>query len=187
MGTLISFSQEVANLLYATHGSPLQNCIQCATCSSTCPSAQFMEYSPRQIIAMIHAGLRDEVLASNSFWYCASCYECTARCPRGINIADMMYGLKRYSIWKNRYPSGLIGPEFSRRFVTMILRSGKSFEPLLAPSFIFQNGWRGFLSEMRGALALLLRGRLPLWPHRIKRIRNFQQMLRHIIPIGRPA
>ena len=187
MITRPSFSQEVANLLYAAEGSPLLVCMQCGTCSSTCPAAPFMDHSPREIIAMIAADLKEEVLASNAFWYCASCYSCTVRCPRGINIADMMYGLKRYSLWRNQYPQGLIGPDFSRRFARIIVRTGKSFEPALAPAFIFHAGLRGLLGEIRTALALFLKGRLPLIPSRVKRAKNFRRMLSRIIPLARPA
>jgi len=161
--------------------------MQCGTCSSTCPAAEFMDHSPREIIAMIAAGLKAEVLSSNAFWYCASCYSCTVKCPRGINIADMMYGLKRYSMWKNQYPKGLIGPDFSRRFARMIVRRGKSFEPALAPAFIFHSGLWGLLGEVRTALALFRKGRLPLIPSRVKRSKPFRRMLSRIIPLARPA
>src|SRR3972149_11200803 len=133
---------------------------------------------------MIGANLKYEVLSSNSFWYCASCYHCSVRCPRGINIADMMYALKRYSIWKNQYKHGLIGPDFSKRFVKMIMRTGKSFEPALAPSFILKYGWRGLLHDVGTALALFLKGRLRVGPTRIKRVKPFRRMLGRIIPLG---
>lgn len=179
-----SFSKEISNLLYAAEGNPINSCIQCGTCSGTCPAAEFMDHSPREIIAMIGADLKDAVLSSNTFWYCASCYHCSARCPRGINIADMMYALKRYSIWKNQYKHGLIGPDFSKRFVKMIMRTGKSFEPALAPSFILKYGWRGVLHDARMGLTLFLKGRLPLLPTKIKRVKPFRRMLGRVIALG---
>ncbi len=179
-----SFSKEVSNLLHATHGNPIHTCIQCGTCSGTCPAAEFMDHTPRELIAMIRANLKDEVLASNTFWYCASCYHCTVRCSRGIDIADMIYELKRYSIWKNHYREGLIGPVFSETFVKMILRSGRSYEPVLAPSYIFSYGVREFLQEAQTANSLMLKGRLPLLPPRIKRLENFRRMVGRIIPVG---
>jgi len=184
MVTRPCFSEEVSHLLYATEGSPIHHCIQCGMCSASCPAAEFMEHSPREVVAMIAANLKDKVLSSDSFWYCASCYQCTVRCPRGINIADMMYALKRYSMWKNRYKPGLIGPDFSKRFVKMIMRTGKSYEPALAPSFILKYGWRGVLHDARMALTLFLKGRLPLLPTRIRRVKPFRRMLGRVIPLG---
>ncbi len=68
-----SFSREITHLLYAVGGNPISTCIQCGTCSATCPAAEFMEHSPREVIAMIGADRRGEVLSSNTFWTCASC------------------------------------------------------------------------------------------------------------------
>ncbi len=184
MTEAITFRQEVANLLHASEGNPVNICIQCGTCSGTCPVAGYMDHSPRQIIAMINAGMKEEVMDSNTFWYCASCYHCTVRCPQEINITELMYALKRYSIWKGRYKEGLIGPTFSETFVKMIVRSGRSFEPVLAPSYIFSFNAREFLQEVQNATELMLKGRLPLLPARIKRLENFRRMIGRIIPMG---
>lgn len=179
-----TFSEEIANLLHAAHGNSLNTCIQCGTCSGTCPVAGYMDYTPRRLIAMIRADLKDEVLASNTFWYCASCYHCTVRCPSHIDIAELMYALKRYSIWQNRHREGLIGPVFSEAFVKMILNIGRSYEPVLAPAYIFSYGLREFLQEAQTATSLMLKGRLPLLPGRINRLTNFRRMIGRIIPIG---
>jgi len=184
MAAKLSFSTEISNLLYAARGNPIQTCIQCGTCSGTCPVVEFMDYTPREIIGMIRADFKDEVLASNTFWYCASCYHCTVRCPQGIDIAEMMYALKRYSIWKSQYQEGLIGPVFSETFVKTILRSGRSYEPVLATSYLFSYGIRELLQEAQTATSLMLKGRLPLLPPRIKRLENFRRMVGRIIPVG---
>ena len=179
-----SFSDEVSNLLYAAHGNPIKTCIQCGICSGTCPVAGFMDHTPRRLIAMINADLKDQVLASNTFWYCASCYHCTVRCPSGIDIAGLMYALKRYSIWKNQYQEDLIGPVFSETFVKTIVKSGRSYEPILATSYLFSYGVQEMLQEAQTATSLMLKGRLPLLPPRIKRLENFRRMVKRIIPLG---
>ena len=43
------------------------------------PSGPDMEHTPRRLFAMIEAGLKEEVLRSNTPWYCVSCYYCMAR------------------------------------------------------------------------------------------------------------
>jgi heterodisulfide reductase subunit C len=132
---------------------------------------------------MINAGLRDEVLASNTFWTCASCFACSEHCPKGIHPAELMYTLKRYSIWKNRFRDDLIGPEFSKRFVRTILKTGKSYEPGYAPAFILEGGFQGLLRELRWAVRLLSKGRLPLIPSRVHRVEQFRRMLSRIMPL----
>lgn len=184
MAETIRFQDEVVNMLHATVGNPLNTCMQCGTCSGTCPVAGFMDHSPRRLIAAIQASLKERVLKSNTFWYCASCYQCTVRCPRGIDIAEMMYALKRYSMWKGQHPDGVIGPVFSETFVKTIVKSGRSYEPVLATSYLFTYGVPEILQEAQTATSLMLKGRLPLLPPRIKRLESFQRVIRRIVPLG---
>lgn len=178
-----SFVQEITNLLHAARGRPITACMQCGTCSGTCPVAGFMDATPRRLIALINGGFKDQVLDGNTHWYCASCYQCTVRCPRGIDIAELMYGLKRYSIWKNQHQAGLIGPVFSETFVKTIVRSGRSFEPVLATSYFFTCGAQALLEEAVTATSLMLKGRIPLLPPRIKRLEHFKRMIGRILPL----
>ena len=106
------------------------------------------------------------------------------RCPSNIDIADLMYAMKRYSIWKHQYKEDLIGPTFSEAFVKTIQRSGRSYEPVLAPSYIFTYGVRDLLQEVNTATNLMLKGRIPVLPARIKRLENFKRVLGRIIPTG---
>jgi heterodisulfide reductase subunit C len=184
MATKTTFRHEISNMLYASHGNPVDICIQCGTCAATCPVAGFMDHTPRKLIGLIRSDFKDEVLNSNTYWYCASCYHCTARCPKGIDIAELMYALKRYSMWKSSSKEGLIGPTFSETFVKMILRSGRSYEPVLAPSYMLSFNLREFLQEAQTATALMLKGRLPVLPPRIKRLENFKKMVHRVLPIG---
>ena len=182
-----SFSEEVANLMYAAKGNPLNACIQCGTCSGTCPSVEYMDHTPRRMIGMILADYKEEVLASNTFWYCASCFHCTVRCPSEIDIAGTMYALKRYSIWKHIHQEGLVGPIFSETFVKTILRSGRSYEPVMATSYLFSSGVKELIQEASMATGLMLKGRLPVLPPRIKRLDNFKRMIKKVIPLGEPS
>ena len=143
-----------------------------------------MEHTPRGLIGMIGAELKDEVLASNTYWSCSSCYHCTARCPAGINITGLMYGLQRYSMWRDRYAEDLIGPAFTEGVVKMVMRTGRTFEPALAPTYVHKYGARGMIEEVRTASALFFKGRMPLLPKKIKRLDNFRQMVRRVIPLG---
>ena len=182
--TTLPFYKEINNLLYKAHGNPISTCIHCGTCAGTCPAVEYMDHTPRELIGMINANEKEAVLKSNTFWSCSSCYHCTVRCPAGIDIAGLMYGLKRYTIWKSEYKEDMIGPEFSESFIKMIMRTGRSFEPVLAPTYIFKYGARELLQEAQMATKLVLKGRMPLLPKKIKRLENFKRMVRRIIPIG---
>ena len=110
--------------------SHLDSCIQCGTCGGSCPSGSAMDYTPRDIFAMIRADMRVEVLKSNTPWMCVSCYFCTVRCPQDIHITDVMYTLKNMSMEANLYNP--VAADFSKTFISMVENYGRGFEIGLA-------------------------------------------------------
>ena len=78
--------------------SVLRTCIQCGTCSASCPTAYAMDYTPRQLWKLIQLGLKEEVVNSRTFWLCTTCKACTVRCPRGIDLTQTMLMLKEYAV-----------------------------------------------------------------------------------------
>lgn len=76
----------------------IKRCIQCGTCSTSCPTAYAMDYTPRQVWRLIQLGFVEEVLSSQTFWLCTVCSACQVRCRRGINIKDEMVALKEWAI-----------------------------------------------------------------------------------------
>jgi Fe-S oxidoreductase len=75
----------------------LFSCMQCGTCTSSCPTAYAMDYTPRQLWQMLRLGMEQEVLNSQTFWLCTACKSCQVRCPRGISLTDAMIALKEYA------------------------------------------------------------------------------------------
>jgi len=94
-----------------------------------------------------------------------------------------MYALKRYSIWKHVHQEGLVGPTFSETFVKTILRSGRSYEPILATTYLFSAGVKDFIQEAVTGTKMMLKGRMPVLPPRIKRLDNFKRMVSRVIPL----
>ncbi len=76
----------------------LLTCMQCGTCSASCPTADLMDYSPRQLWELVRLGLRDVVMNSRTFWLCTQCYACSARCPRGILTSTTMRRLREWAV-----------------------------------------------------------------------------------------
>ncbi len=86
----------------------LFSCMQCGTCTSSCPTAYAMDYTPRQLWQMMRLGMEEEVLNSQTFWLCTACKSCQVRCPRGISLTDTMIALKEYAIRKEiNVPAGM--------------------------------------------------------------------------------
>ncbi|HKJ98574.1 MAG TPA: 4Fe-4S dicluster domain-containing protein [Desulfotignum sp.] len=70
-------------------------CIQCGTCSASCPNLDFMDMTPRRMWRYLLAGRVEKVFASHTFSLCSSCYVCTLRCPRGLPLTEAMAALKQ--------------------------------------------------------------------------------------------
>lgn len=108
-------------------GAHVLACIQCGTCTGSCPMADAMEYPPRKIIAMIRAGMRDEVLSSNSMWFCLSCYMCTARCPRDVKPTELAHALESLAT-QHGYRVDSTTPAMYRSFVGSVQGNGRVHE-----------------------------------------------------------
>jgi heterodisulfide reductase subunit C len=76
-------------------GQNLLVCYQCGKCSAGCPAVHDMDILPNQIIRFAQMGLKEELLASKAIWVCASCMTCNVRCPKGINIAEIIEALRQ--------------------------------------------------------------------------------------------
>ena len=76
-------------------GQNLLACYQCGKCSAGCPVVAQMDILPNQIIRFAQLGLEDDLLASKAIWTCASCMTCNVRCPKGINIAEVIEALRQ--------------------------------------------------------------------------------------------
>lgn len=76
----------------------LLTCYQCGTCSASCPAAQLMDFTPRQLWQMVRLGMRETVMSSRTFWLCTQCYACQVRCPRDIAIGETMRRLREWAI-----------------------------------------------------------------------------------------
>lgn len=158
-------------------GEKVVDCFQCGTCSGSCPTAHVMDYTPRRLFAMIKAGLRDEVLNSNTFWYCTSCYTCTVRCPRKIKITDVMYALKRIASRENRPARGAAARTFYRAFVGIVERDGRIFEPELMTRYMLKTNPVQLLKQSRLGLKLLRHRRFPLRRHRIRGMKDLKKII----------
>ena len=81
-------------------GQNLLACYQCGKCSAGCPAVSGMDILPNQIIRYAQLGFKDELLQSKSIWICASCFTCNARCPKGINIAEVIEAIRQILLRK---------------------------------------------------------------------------------------
>ena len=165
----------LAQVLATRGGERVLECYQCGTCSGSCPVLLEMKYGPRQIMHMIHLGLEDEVLSSPDIWYCVSCYSCTCRCPRDIEITDVMAALRSLALQKGFTQDK--EAKFSRAFAETVRLHGRMFEPeLLARYYAHVLDLPGLLRQIPLGLKMLCKGKLPLLPEHVKNTQTWRQI-----------
>lgn len=148
----------------------IQSCIQCGTCTGSCPNAFAMDLTPRQLWQHVLLGQRDPVFHSRTFTLCSACYFCTLRCPRGLHLTEAMHALKQAAA-RERLPRYRPVTAFFRHFMQSVRRHGRVNELEFMTCY---------LAEMKNPLLplrysglgvrLAAKGKLPLrWPLRRKR------------------
>ncbi len=168
------FGQEVMSVPGCDN---LKNCIQCGTCSGVCPLSIYMDYSPRQVMALTRADFKNEVLRSHTIWLCASCYACTVECPREIRITDIMYELKQRAMHEGIYPKKFPIPVLAQEFTKMAQKHGRITENILATLLFLKTNWLAAIGMWRLGLGLILRGRFSFKFESIKRKDELSRMM----------
>lgn len=183
-----TFFEEV---IRATPGglTNLELCLQCGTCGGSCPSGPDMDHTPRVLFAMISAGMKKQVLRSNTPWYCVSCYYCTVRCPQEIHITDLMYTLKRMAIKEGFYRESTAAdiPDFSQTFIEYVENYGRSFEFGLATRYHLAHHPLDMVKMAPMGLGMWRKGRMDLTPKRIKDLDQLRAILDKAKQLGGEA
>lgn len=154
-----NFAMEIASI---PEGEGLFECIQCGTCSGTCPMSIYMDYTPRRIVAMTREGFKKHVLTSFTIWLCSSCYSCTVRCPAGIKITDLMYALKRKALEEGYAPKNFPVRVLAETFFEHVQRKGRLNEFPVIMKLYMKSGPGKMLSMAPLGLKLLRTGRMSL-------------------------
>jgi heterodisulfide reductase subunit C len=155
----------------------ISSCIQCGTCSGTCPLSIYMDYTPRKVIALIREGFREEALSSKTIWLCASCYSCQAFCPQQIHITDVMYSLKREAIQEKKYPNRFPIPVLAQEFFNYVKTWGRNAEIPVVLKMAFKSNPFILFTMVRSGWELFRAGRISLKRERIKRTDELHRAL----------
>jgi len=150
------FKAEVARLA----GEEFLTCIQCGTCSASCPTASLMNPSIRRLIKLCLEGKRDEAVNSDSLWLCTSCLLCTVRCPRGIRPKAVVSALKEMAEREGRGAQPA-DAAYERLFLKQIEDYGRISELSLTGQFLLAYP-QGMVQSMQIGLELLAKGKIGL-------------------------
>ena len=85
-------------------------CYQCGACVGDCPAARYSDrFNPRMIMLKTIVGQIDELLSEDSpIWECTNCYNCSERCPQGIDLAHIFVSIKNYYTQRGITPSAIL-------------------------------------------------------------------------------
>ena len=165
-----------ARFFETEYGKQIHKCIQCGTCSGSCPLSNKMDHAPRELFALIRDGEMGEVLSSDTPWYCTSCYKCTVRCPKGIPVTDLMYTLKQLIKRYGAVAKGHKAPDLYNAFSENIKTDGKVTESGVMRRY----GIRHPIDAVKNiplAVKMLKRSRLEIFPAKIENPENVSKLL----------
>ena len=158
-------------------GERIDKCIQCGTCTASCPVSHAMDVMPRQVIGMFRAGAIEELLGSRTIWICASCYHCTQRCPSQIQITDLIYALKRIAIDEGIFPKRFPVHVMSKTFTKNVKRYGRNYEVGLLLRYFLRTKPTALFEQRKAGYALWRRGRIRIRPDKIDNIEQLRRII----------
>ena len=115
MSTAITPYLEMSQAIAEAGGEALKKCYQCGTCTGTCPWAPITEFQIRKLIRLSQFGY-DGI--EELMWGCTTCKFCVDRCPRGVEIIDLVKSIR------NMYSEGGMLPTSLRAFVGSLAARG---------------------------------------------------------------
>ncbi len=159
-------------------GQNLSDCYQCGKCSAGCPVLPDVEVSPNRLIRMVQLGLEEDALTSDSLWCCAACGTCNGRCPMGVDVVRIMDTLRRLAVDIYSSRGALEVWTFYQSFLDSVREFGRLSEIALMGGYNINSGriW----TNMIKAPWFLMKGKLALSPHTIKRIDRLQRVFKRI-------
>jgi len=99
---------EMSQAIVEAGGEALKKCYQCGTCTGTCPWTPITHFNIRKLVRYGQLGL-DGI--EEFMWGCSTCKFCVDRCPRGVELIDVVTAVR------NVYSGGGMLPQSLRAFV----------------------------------------------------------------------
>jgi len=156
-------------------GVDLAKCYQCGECTAGCPITPEMDAGPTKTLRLIQLGMEEELFKLNTPWLCASCETCTSRCPNDIDIALVMDVVRQMARLKGKE----IPVREPRVFQDVFLKSIQDFGKLYEPGLIAFYNLKSFhfFKDVGLGPKMLLKGKLPLLPHRSKNVDKLREIM----------
>jgi heterodisulfide reductase subunit C len=176
-----SAAPEFLDEIEAASGANVRICYQCGKCSAGCPVAYAMDLLPSQVMRLVQLGLKDEVLSSSTIWLCASCETCATRCPREIEIVEVMDALRRMASAEGFVHQVREVPVFVRTFLKNLSWFGRLYEAALVGAYNLKSGH--IAKDIDKAPEMLLKRKIALLPPRVKGKSEVRRIMKRVSEI----
>ncbi len=90
---VLSPYKEATDVILEAGGEPLKLCYQCGLCTGICPWNLVRSFLVRRMMHEAQIGATD--FGSEDVWTCVTCRACVQRCPRGVEIIDVIRAIRR--------------------------------------------------------------------------------------------
>ena len=160
-----NMSELATRLQHITGSERNQYCHQCGKCTSGCPAADFFDFSPRKIVAMVQLDIFEELLISDIIWHCAQCLLCKERCPRDAAPSDVIQALQNLA-----YSSSKFVPEGYPTLLNCIIETGVVQTPKRV------RVWKELPTKDAQRRGFEFRDRLSLGLPKLKKPQNIQKL-----------
>jgi heterodisulfide reductase subunit C2 len=171
-----SFSQKLAD----DTGIAINRCYQCGKCSAGCPMSSEMDMPPSVVLRHLQTNdkaLIQKAIQSYSIWLCLSCETCLCRCPMEIETAKVMDYLRDQALkTKQVNPKARKIVAFHKAFLSSVKSNGRLYEIGLILKYKIASG--EFMKDMLLAPGMFLRGKLHIFPERIKHMGQLRKLVK---------
>ena len=169
-----AFAAKISQMI----GQNIDGCYQCGKCTAGCPVAYTMEIPPHEMIRLVQLGRAEEALASHTIWLCASCETCTSRCPKNIDVAAVMDGLRVLAFRQGQTKAEKEITLFYRLFLQVVGRFGRVNDLRLMGKYNLLT--LNPLKDWRLGQKLFSKGKLRLTAPPVKGLKEFREILQRV-------
>lgn len=143
-------------------GQDISTCYQCGNCTAGCPAGFVYDRQVNQIMRGVQLGLKEEVLSSNSLWFCLSCSMCSLRCPNNIDVAGIMETLRHMARQEGLVTVPRV-EKFWFSFLDTVRAFGRTYEIGTMALYMLRSLRMG--TDLDLAPMALKKNKLPFVPH----------------------